>query len=102
MDSKTTIEWQVRLGEQVRALRIAALLGQDELAERANVSVEALRTLERGSGSSLKTLIRVVRVLDRGDWLDSLDPISDGPTPIEQLRASRRQNARPQRVPRSR
>lgn len=102
MSTESTKHWQLRLGEQVRALRIAALLGQDELAARANVSTEALRTLERGSGSSLKTLIRVVRVLDREDWLASLDPIGDGPSPIELLRESRRQPAKRQRVPRSR
>ncbi|HQE47292.1 MAG TPA: helix-turn-helix transcriptional regulator, partial [Rhodoglobus sp.] len=59
----TTQDWERRIGDQVRALRIAALLGQDELAERANISVTTVQALERGSGSSLKTLIRVLRVL---------------------------------------
>lgn len=98
----TTPEWESRIGDQVRALRIAALLGQDELAERANVSVSTVQALERGAGSSLKTLIRVLRVLDRTDWLESLDPRGDGPSPLELLRASRRQSQRPQRVPRGR
>jgi len=94
--------WEVRIGDQVRAVRIAALMAQDELAERANISTGALRALERGTGSSLKTLIRVARVLDRTDWLDSFDPRGDGPSPIELLRERRRQSRRPQRVPRSR
>ncbi len=102
MSLETTEGWEQRLGMQVRALRIAALLSQDELAERANVSAGALRTLERGTGSSLKTLIRVARVLERTDWLAAFDPRGQGPSPIELLRERRRQNPRPQRVPRSR
>ena len=79
----TTQDWERRIGDQVRALRIAALLGQDELAERANISVTTVQALERGSGSSLKTLIRVLRVLGRTEWLDGLDPRGDGPSPLE-------------------
>jgi transcriptional regulator with XRE-family HTH domain len=102
MDAESVDEWERRLGEQVRALRIAALLTQDELAARANISAGALRTLERGSGSSLKTLIYVARVLGRTEWLASFDPRGEGPSPIELLRQTRRQRARPQRVPRAR
>ena len=98
----TTQDWERRIGDQVRALRIAALLGQDELAERANISVTTVQALERGSGSSLKTLIRVLRVLGRTEWLDGLDPRGDGPSPLELRRQSRRQSPRPQRVPRGR
>lgn len=102
MDVISSTEWEVRVGEQVRALRIAALMGQDELAERANVSTGALRRLERGTGSTLKTLVAVLRVLERTEWLTTLDPIGDAPSPIERLRAQRRQRPRRQRVPRSR
>jgi hypothetical protein len=38
------------------------------------VSVTALSSLERGKGSSLKTLVAVVRALGRDDWLQSLAP----------------------------
>ena len=67
-------QWEARLGAQVRALRIASLIDQAELAERANISTKTLGALERGEGTSVKTLIKVVRVLDRSDWLDDLDP----------------------------
>lgn len=99
---RNTKDWERRVGDQVRALRIANLLGQDELAERANVSVSTVQSLENGGGSSLKTLIRVARVLDRTDWLDSLDPVGDGPTPLELLRLQQGQAARPQRVRKNR
>lgn len=97
-----TAEWEARLGEQIRALRIAAGIDQRELAARANVSTKTLGALERGDGSSLKTLVRVVRVLGREHWLSDLDPRGAGPSPIELLRERRRQPARPQRVSRSR
>ncbi|TAL46258.1 MAG: XRE family transcriptional regulator [Salinibacterium sp.] len=102
MDARSVDDWEQSLGEQVRSLRIAALISQDELAARANISIGALRTLERGEGSSLKTLIRVARVLGRTDWLASFDPRGEGPSPIELLRETRRQRPRPQRVPRAR
>ena len=102
MEELSTEEWEARIGAQVRAIRISRFMDQAELAERANIRRGTLGALERGEGSTLSTLIKVARVLDRTDWLDSLDPIGSGPSPIEQLRASRRQRPRPQRVPRSR
>ena len=88
---------EVEIGRQLRALRIAEGLEQTALAERANTSVRTIQNLEAGRGSSLKTLIRVVRALDREDWLASLDPVGDGPSPMELLQAQRGQAAR-QRV----
>ncbi len=102
MNEKSTEDWERRIGGQMRELRIAALLSQDELAERANISTGTVRALERGTGSSLKTLVRVARVLDRTQWLETLDPRGTSMSPIEQLRERRRLSARPQRVPRSR
>lgn len=102
MDAQSTNSWELRIGEQVRALRIASLMDQAELADRANISRRTLGSLERGDGSTLATLIRVVRVLGREDWLQSLDPIGPGPSPIELLRQERRRPTRPQRVPRNR
>jgi transcriptional regulator with XRE-family HTH domain len=102
MAIESTDDWESRLGEQVRALRIAALLSQDDLADRSNISVGAIRSLERGEGSTVKTLVRVARVLDRSEWLDSFDPRGSGPSPVEILRERRRQSPRPLRVPRLR
>jgi hypothetical protein len=38
------------------------------------VSVGAVSNLERGNGSSLKTLVAVVKALGRADWLEALAP----------------------------
>jgi transcriptional regulator with XRE-family HTH domain len=97
----TALEWEQRIGSQVRSARITAGLTQAELARRANLSETSVRNLEQGSGSTLKTLVAVARVLDRTNWLDELDPQPAGPSPIELLRQSRSQPSRPQRVRRA-
>lgn len=85
---RTVEEWETLIGEQIRAERIAANLRQVELAASANVSVGALSSLERGMGSSLKTVVATVKALGRTDWLEALaPPISVSPMKI--LRAKR-------------
>ena len=61
---QTVEEWEARLGEQVR---FACGLNQAGLAELANVSIGAVSNLERGRGSSLKTVAAVAKALDRTD-----------------------------------
>lgn len=70
----TAEEIERQLGAQVRALRLAIDLDQRTLADNANVGVSALRNLEAGRGVSLRTLVRVVRALGRGDWFEDLYP----------------------------
>jgi len=62
---RTVAEWETLVGEQVRDARIAADLDQARLAALADVSVGALSNLERGKGSSLKTMVAVIRALGR-------------------------------------
>jgi len=95
--TNSVADWELRLGSQVRALRIAAGLEQAALAEASNASLSAVQALEAGRGSSLKTLIRVVRALGREDWLDALDPVGEGPSPMALLEAERGRRT-PQRV----
>ncbi len=76
MASFTTEEWEKRIGDQVRNLRIRMNLDQRVLAERSGVSWSAVKNLEGGKGVSLKTLIRVLRILDRTVWLESLSPVT--------------------------
>jgi transcriptional regulator with XRE-family HTH domain len=83
---RTVQEWEAIIGEQVRNSRIARGLDQKRLSELANVSVGAVSGLERGTGSSLKTLIAVVRAVERTDWLDSLAP-AVSVSPLQVLRA---------------
>jgi len=99
-DSNSTIEWERYLGEQFRAMRIRAGVEQAVLAERADVSTGAIKNLESGKGSSLKTMIKIVRCLGRTDWLESLAPqVSVSPM---QMLATARRTAPRQRVSRPR
>jgi transcriptional regulator with XRE-family HTH domain len=76
----TTEEWERRLGADARRLRLAQGVTQVELAQRANVSVSALKYLEWGRGSTLTTLIRVARaaVTRSASWT-ALTSLEDGP-----------------------
>jgi transcriptional regulator with XRE-family HTH domain len=83
----TTAEWEARIGRSIRELRQRANLTQAELAERSNASLSAVRYLESGKGSSLATLVRVVRALERTEWLEALAPPGPSISPIALLRA---------------
>ncbi len=86
---RTTSEWEAVLGDQIRRVRIASNLDQARLAELADVSIGAVSNLERGKGSSLRTLIGVLRALGRVDWLESLAP-AVAVSPMQLLRAKQR------------
>jgi len=70
----STDEWEIRVGEQFRAARLAADHDQESLAEIAGVSVGAVKNLENGRGSTLKTIVRLARALELTDWLSSIAP----------------------------
>jgi transcriptional regulator with XRE-family HTH domain len=86
---RTVEEWETLVGEQVRAMRIASNLDQTHLARLADVSVGALSNLERGKGSSLKTVVAVVRALGHTAWLEALAPPVTV-SPIQMLRAKQK------------
>jgi transcriptional regulator with XRE-family HTH domain len=85
----TIDQWEAILGDQIRQVRIARNLDQAELAELADVSVGAVSNLERGKGSSLRTLVGVLRALDRTDWIESLAP-AVGVSPMQLLRSKQK------------
>jgi len=74
--SKTPTELEADIGEKLKALRLLKNLDQKTLAERAGISVSALKSLESGAGSTLKTLVSVLRALGREGWLDTIAPIA--------------------------
>ena len=88
--SRTTSEWEKYLGLEVRRLRVARGLTQFDFAQRANVSISTIRYLETGRGSSLATLVRVAKVLDRTMWLASFAPVEPSVSPMELLREQNR------------
>ena len=84
---RTTEDWLNYLGEQLRESRIREDLSQEELATLANVSVGTIKNLERGKGSSLSTMVQVIRALSRTDWLAALAPPITV-SPIQMLKRS--------------
>lgn len=85
---RTVPQWESELGRQIRDLRLRAERTQVDLAAEANVSVSALHSLEHGRGSSLATLVAVVRAIGRADWLETLAPPATV-SPMAVLRARR-------------
>jgi transcriptional regulator with XRE-family HTH domain len=72
----TSDELEAAVGESIRALRLDMNLSQEMLAERAGLSVRAVKNLESGLGSTLRSLVRVVRQLGREDWLALVAPVA--------------------------
>lgn len=74
MNTNITSELEQELGLSLRALRIRRNLDQQSLAAQAGIALNAVKNLENGGGSTLHSLISVLRALDRTDWLTSLAP----------------------------
>jgi len=98
-DQISADELEARLGRHLRARRIAEGLRQVDLAERANVSLGALRHLENGAGANTTTLVKVLRALGATDWLDTLAPPATGFSPLAKLAEQQRDAARTPKGP---
>ena len=89
------------IGENIRALRLQKNAAQNALASQAGVSLTALRHLENGQGANLGTLIRVIRALNKEEWLQALAPrVTINPlhmTPTHTVR-QRARSPRPKRA----
>jgi transcriptional regulator with XRE-family HTH domain len=100
MNYRTTTEIEAALGQRLRALRIAENLDQRTVAERAGVSVNAVKYLESGRGT-VRSLVAVMRVLGRGNWVDAIAPVptinplkvTGGATPRQRARPARRERS---------
>lgn len=92
--SRTSAELEQLLGARLRELRILRNLDQVSLAERAGVSLNALKHLESGKGARVNSLIKVLRALDRIDWLETLAPTVS----ISPMQMLKRENREPQRA----
>jgi transcriptional regulator with XRE-family HTH domain len=92
------------IGGHIRNLRIGQGLTQVEVAERANVSLGALKHLESGAGATVRTLVKVLRALGHEDWLDTTEPVSSAFNPLDLLSTREREAraTRPRRAPRRR
>jgi transcriptional regulator with XRE-family HTH domain len=94
--SRTAAEWEQVLGGHLRELRLLKNLDQQSLAERAGVSLNAIKHLEGGKGARVHSLIKVLRALERVDWLDALAP-TVSISPMQMLRRGSREPRRARR-----
>lgn len=92
-------EMEAALGEKLKSLRLSRNLDQKTLAERAGLSVRALRSLEAGQGSTIKTLVGVLRALGRQDWLNTIAPVATiNPLTLTRDAQPRQRASRPRRL----
>jgi transcriptional regulator with XRE-family HTH domain len=82
----TCRELEVELGRQLRALRIRKNIGQRQLSEQAGMALNAVKNLESGKGATLTSFIKLLRALERADWLETLAP-SVSISPLQMLKS---------------
>ncbi|BDU73880.1 helix-turn-helix domain-containing protein [Mesoterricola silvestris] len=96
----TPAEVTAEMGRRIRAYRLQCNLDQRAVAERAGISRRTLQGLEKGAGSTVETLARVLKALDRVQSLEaflpepSVSPIALLEGPRERQRAFRRKEDR--------
>ena len=86
------------IGKTIRRLRIRKKLALEDVAAKASLSPISVRSLELGRGSTLSTMLKVLKAIDETgfiqDWMDK----SVETSPMQALRESRKQAAEPKRV----
>jgi transcriptional regulator with XRE-family HTH domain len=89
-------EWEAELGRQVRALRLRQNIDQRQLADRAGIALNAVKHLETGKGATLSSLVKVLRALNRVEWLRALaPPVSISPVQMLKTKTPRRRASKP-------
>ena len=83
---KTPEEWEVELGQQLRDLRLRQNINQRQLAEQAGVALNAVKNLEAGKGTTITSLVKVLRALGRANWLGTLAP-AVSVSPLQMLKS---------------
>jgi len=98
---KTPEAIEAEFGQQIRELRLRNNIDQKQLAEIAGVALNAVKRLESGKTSTTLSLVKVLRALDRADWLFTLAPqvsvspleMAKRPAPRVRAYKSRKRNA---------
>lgn len=97
-EGNTTNELLAELGEQLRAQRLRLNLTLEEVARHAGLSINVVRRLESGEGSTLASFVTVLRVLRRDEWLSTLQPpVTINPLNMLKKRAPRQRAYKPRK-----
>ena len=93
----TSDEWEAEIGRQIRSLRLRQNIDQQRLASHAGIALNAVKNLESGKGATLRSLVQILRVLNRVDWLRALaPPVSISPVQMLRTKAPRQRASRKQ------
>jgi transcriptional regulator with XRE-family HTH domain len=71
---KSPQELQTELGRRLQQLRLSRNIDQRTVAGRAGIARAALQNLEAGRGSSVQTLLRVLKALNYLEGIEALAP----------------------------
>ena len=97
-EESTADELLQQLGAQLRAQRLRLNLTLEEVARHAGLSINVVRRLESGEGSTLASFVSVLKVLKRSDWLATLQPpVTVNPLSLLRRRAPRQRASKPRR-----
>jgi transcriptional regulator with XRE-family HTH domain len=99
---KSPQELQNELGRRLQQLRLSRNIDQRTVAEKAGIARASLQNLEAGRGSSVQTLLRVLKALN---YLEGIEALAPQPTvnPLALLKTKAPpRRARHQRQPRTR
>lgn len=98
MNGKTTKKLEQELGRHLRDLRLRKNVDQRLLAEQAGVALNVVKNLESGKGTTVASLIKVLRALGREDWFSTLAPaISISPLQMIKAKPARQRASRKER-----
>ena len=100
MPTKTNSIDEKRIGETIRRLRIRKGLRLEDIAKKVSLSPTSVRALELGRGSTITTLIKVLKAIDEVSFLIDWESKSSEVSPLQALRLSRKLSIEPKRVSR--
>lgn len=96
LDYRTPEEWEEVLGQQIRNLRILRNMDQQALSEQAGVALNVIKRIESGKTSTTKSMIKILRVLNRVEWLETLAPkVTVNPLQMASKKAPRQRVFKP-------
>ncbi len=81
-------DWEAILGQQIRSQRLRLNIDQLQLSKQAGVALNAVKNLESGKGATISSLVKVLRALNREEWLGTLAPIVSI-SPLQMLKAGK-------------
>lgn len=90
----STEEWESAIGRAMSKMRRAQGKTQKEIAETTGLSVSAIKKIEGGKGSSLRSLILISRALGRSSWLSSFSVNEPTVNPLEMFLAQEKANTK--------